>query len=279
MPKRSAMAPAIGWPRPHNRFCSASARPKTSRPQANSRLIGWMKKPRLERGPKLNSAIRHPQMMMTSGVRQVPRPEDGRRSPVVTAMCFPCHGARNRQTKCYGELMHLHENPKRAREKNFPLQGSPAKLARAMRAIPATSNVGAKRESGSGRATADESRNLGFRLRSIAWLSGMTATTELPFHARLLGRALCGFGELGGDRRGLGGRTPARRVAAVAPGARPVEGVHAGLVHLLHFIDPGRPHPIGVVVRRLVDFRQPELAVEHRFRDLLARAPTCRVRE
>jgi len=34
------IAPAIGWPNPHNRFCRASARPKTSRPQANSRLIG-----------------------------------------------------------------------------------------------------------------------------------------------------------------------------------------------------------------------------------------------
>src|SRR6185503_5448751 len=113
MPKRSAMAPAIGWPRPHSRFCSASARPNTSRPQAKSRLIGWTKKPRLERGPKLNSAIRHPQTMTTSGVRQVPRPEDGRRSPVVTAMSFPWSiGARNRQAKYYGELMHLHEKPK-----------------------------------------------------------------------------------------------------------------------------------------------------------------------
>src|SRR5215207_9489748 len=118
MPKRSAMAPAIGWPRPHNRFCSASARPKTSRPQVNSRLIGWMKKPRLERGPKLNSAIKHPQMMMTSGVRQVPGPEDGLISLVVAAMCFPLTiGARNRRAKCYDELMHLHEKPK-GRSKN-----------------------------------------------------------------------------------------------------------------------------------------------------------------
>ena len=45
MPKRSAIAPAKGWPRPHSRFCTASARPNTSRPQENSRLIGWMKKP------------------------------------------------------------------------------------------------------------------------------------------------------------------------------------------------------------------------------------------
>src|SRR4051812_33699893 len=136
MPKRSAMAPAIGWPRPHNRFCSASARPKTSRPQAKSRPIGWMKKPRLERGPKLSSAIRHPQMMMTSGVRQVPRPEDGLTSPVVADICFPWTiGARDRQAKRYAELMQLHENPKGAGEKNFPLQGSPEKLAREMREI------------------------------------------------------------------------------------------------------------------------------------------------
>jgi hypothetical protein len=31
--------------------------------------------------------------------------------------------------------MQLHENPKRAEERNFPLQGSSAKLARTMRAI------------------------------------------------------------------------------------------------------------------------------------------------
>ena len=64
----------------------AGARPKTSRPQVKSRLIGWMKKPRLERGPKLNSAMTQPQMMMTSGVRQVAA---GLRLSVVTAMVFP----------------------------------------------------------------------------------------------------------------------------------------------------------------------------------------------
>jgi len=59
-------------------------------------------------------------MMMTSGVRQVPRPEDGLTSPVVADMCFPWTiGARNRQAKRYGELMQLHENPKRLRRKIF----------------------------------------------------------------------------------------------------------------------------------------------------------------
>jgi hypothetical protein len=43
-----------------------------------------MKKPRLERGPKLNSAIAQPQMMITSGVRQLLAPEAGRTS--FTAM-------------------------------------------------------------------------------------------------------------------------------------------------------------------------------------------------
>src|SRR5882757_6271999 len=57
-----------------------------SRPQARSRLIGWMKKPRLDRGPKLNSAITHPQMMITSGVRQ--ELAAGRRVSAVAAMRF-----------------------------------------------------------------------------------------------------------------------------------------------------------------------------------------------
>src|SRR5882762_7265783 len=76
------------------------------------------------------------------------------------------------------------------------------------------------------------------------------------------------FRELRRNCRGLLARSPTWRLAAVAPGPRPVEGVYAELVRLLHFIDPGRAHPIGMVVRRLVDFRQPELAVEHRFRNL-----------
>src|ERR1700716_2599685 len=74
----------------------------------------------------------------------------------------------------------------------------------------------------------------------------------LPPGARLLGRTLRGFREFCGNCRGLRGRTPTRRLAAVAPGAGPIEGVDAELVHLLHLIDPGRPHPIGVVVRRPV---------------------------
>src|SRR5690349_11143096 len=43
----------------------------------------------------------------------------------------------------------------------------------------------------------------------------------LPPRTHLLGRALRGFRELGGDRGGLGGGAPARCIAAVAPGAWP----------------------------------------------------------
>ena len=85
-PKRSAMAPASGWPSPHNRFCTAIASPKTSRPHANSCPIGLMKKPTLERGPKLNSAIAQPQAMMTSGVRQMERLETASSLPAVIGM-------------------------------------------------------------------------------------------------------------------------------------------------------------------------------------------------
>jgi hypothetical protein len=48
-----------------------------------------MKKPRLDRGPKLSSAIAQPQMMITSGVRQLLTPGAGRRSPATDVMQFP----------------------------------------------------------------------------------------------------------------------------------------------------------------------------------------------
>src|SRR6266436_10137834 len=76
-------------------------------------------------------------------------------------------------------------------------------------------------------------------------------------HARFrhFGRAMRGFREFCGNGRGFRGRSPAWRLAAIAPCARPVESVYAELVHLLHFIHPGWAHPIGMVVRRLGDFR------------------------
>ena len=106
--------------------------------------------------------------------------------------------------------------------------------------------------------------------RCVSFGSRATAAPSFPIN---LGRALRFFRELRRNLRGLLRRSPARRVAAVAPGARPVEGVHAEFVHLLHFADPGRVHPIGMVVRRFRHFRQPELAVEHRLGDLLGAVP------
>src|SRR5271157_3145309 len=52
-PKRSAKTPAIGWPTPHKRFCSANESAKTERDQCKSSVIGVMNKPRLCRIPRL----------------------------------------------------------------------------------------------------------------------------------------------------------------------------------------------------------------------------------
>src|SRR6266404_8351220 len=49
-----------------------------------------MKKPKLDRCPKLSSAIAQPQMMMTSGVRQVPAPGEERRSPAIAISTPRC---------------------------------------------------------------------------------------------------------------------------------------------------------------------------------------------
>src|SRR4051812_6222003 len=71
MPKRSAMAPANGWPMPQSRFCSAKARAKTSRPQPFADVIGVRNSPKADRGPKPNSEIKQPHKIMTAGVRHV----------------------------------------------------------------------------------------------------------------------------------------------------------------------------------------------------------------
>jgi hypothetical protein len=72
-----------------------------------------MKKPKLDRGPKLSSAIAQPQMMMTSGVRQGV-PEAGRRSSAITAIDFPQYESAPGipELQHYRELMHLHGKPK-----------------------------------------------------------------------------------------------------------------------------------------------------------------------
>jgi len=75
-----------------------------------------MKKPTLDRGPKLNSAIAQPQMMITSGVRHVPKPGLGRSSLAVADMQIPrglTSASKKVEPTSRRELMHLHENPKR----------------------------------------------------------------------------------------------------------------------------------------------------------------------
>jgi len=67
------MAPAKGWPMPHNRFWIASAKANTSRPQPFASDQGLRKKPSVDRGPKVRIAIRQPQMTITAGVRHAGR--------------------------------------------------------------------------------------------------------------------------------------------------------------------------------------------------------------
>ena len=70
VPKRSAIAPANGWPMPQRMFWIASAKPNTSRPQPFICDIGVRKKPSVARGPKLIMEMRQPHSTMTTGVRQ-----------------------------------------------------------------------------------------------------------------------------------------------------------------------------------------------------------------
>src|SRR3979411_3067907 len=74
-----------------------------------------MKKPRLDLGPKLNSAIAQPQMMITSGVRQVVAAGNGRESPAVAVMksLAGWHWIGEADRTSWRELMHLHANPNR----------------------------------------------------------------------------------------------------------------------------------------------------------------------
>ena len=98
------------------------ARGRTRRgPSQNSRLIGCMKKPRVERGPNVSMPIRQPHTTITSGVRQVVAGA-GRRSPSVAAMQIPrgvgitkgCRqGGKIAGNRCSCKLMHRHGNPNR----------------------------------------------------------------------------------------------------------------------------------------------------------------------
>src|SRR5262249_36182327 len=70
VPKRSAIAPAKGWPAPQMMFWMAIARPNTSRSQPLACDIGVRKKPSVARGPKLRREIRQPHRTITPGGRQ-----------------------------------------------------------------------------------------------------------------------------------------------------------------------------------------------------------------
>lgn len=81
-----------------------------------------MKKPKPDLGPKLNSAMAQPQMMMTRGVRQFERLEAGQRSSTDVDMRIPNYSWAEPESAagfCYGELMHVHGNPNRNGWKNF----------------------------------------------------------------------------------------------------------------------------------------------------------------
>src|SRR5262249_23487118 len=73
------------------------------------------------------------------------------------------------------------------------------------------------------------------------------------------------------------GVAPGRGLGAVAPVARAVEGVDADAVEPAHFVDPPRMHPAGVVVGRLDDIVEPEIAVERITGDVLGALPGDRL--
>src|SRR6476646_8128864 len=88
-PKRSASAPASGWPTPQSSICSPSASAMTSRPQPLALEIGRRKNASPTRGPKPITPMAQPQSRMTTGVRQGEDAEDGAASangPPVTLL-------------------------------------------------------------------------------------------------------------------------------------------------------------------------------------------------
>src|SRR5215831_1576357 len=70
---------------------------------------------------------------------------------------------------------------------------------------------------------------------------------------------------------------PRRRFRAVSPVAWTIKCVHADAVELAHFADPPRMHPTGVVVGRLADIVEPELAVQRLAGDVLGALPGGRL--
>ena len=67
VPNLSLTTPNSGCPIPHNRFCSAMARPKVARSQPLASSIGNWKNPIAERGPNASSEMIQAQPMATAG--------------------------------------------------------------------------------------------------------------------------------------------------------------------------------------------------------------------
>src|SRR6266496_1882231 len=123
----------------------------------------------------------------------------------------------------------------RGQRNKFSVQGSSAKSASAIGTPSFQDALKARsRNPEVGWQVVESCRDSGF---IAARCPGTTCRVAagLSLRAGLLGRALRGFGELGGDSGGFRRTSPARRLAAIAPGARAIEGVDAELVHLLHF--------------------------------------------
>src|SRR5690606_34974130 len=67
VPNRSASAPKKGWPMPQARFCKAMAKPKVVRSHPVSASSGSWKNPMAERGPKVITVTRQPQITSSQG--------------------------------------------------------------------------------------------------------------------------------------------------------------------------------------------------------------------
>src|SRR5215216_4112289 len=130
----------------------------------------------------------------------------------------PCQNPRS-QSNASWDLMHLHENPKRSDAKILAA-GQPCKIDECNE-INLSVETAARQDVVPANAGTHTPRPRSLRkCLSFDFVSTTTAggygslrsqgrRRELPFRARLLGRALCGFGEPGGERRSLGGRSPA----------------------------------------------------------------------
>src|ERR1700691_6092675 len=74
-----------------------------------------------------------------------------------------------------------------------------------------------------------------------------------------------------------GHTTPNRIVRTVAPRPRAIEGVDTELIQPRHLVYPARMHPVGVIVRGVTDFNEPDFAVKRILRNALCLRPHFRL--